>query len=351
MAQTSYGVNAPEAVKLWRKRLAREALKATYVQKFIGQGDDSLIQEISETNKSAGDRVTVTLRMQLTGDGVQGDGTLEGNEEALSTYTDNLLVDQLRHAVRSKGKMSEQRIPWSIREEAMNGLRDWWAGRIDTAFFNQICGNTAQADTRYTGNQAALAPTLFQRAGALGTDQAVQADPTKTFDLTMIDKAVAVAKTQTPLIRPIRYQGQDCYVAFLHPFQVRDLRTATATGQWLDIQKAAMAGGQVKDNPVFQGALGMYNNVILHEAVRVTNGVHSATGAVQASTRRAVLCGAQSAAIAFGQGQSFEGWDWNEELFDYGNSLGVEAGAIFGLKKLVFNANDFGTIVLTSYAA
>ena len=350
MALTSYGVNAPEAVKLWRKRLAREALKATWIQKFIGDSDDSLIQTFSETGKSAGDRVTVTLRMQLAGDGVQGDGTLEGNEEALSTYTDNLLIDQLRHAVRSKGKMTEQRIPWSVREEAMMGLRDWWAGRMDTAFFNQIAGNTAVSDTRYTGNQSALAATSFYRSGGLATDQAVQGDTTKTFNLNQLDNAVAIAKTSTPVIRPLRYQGSDVYVAFLHPFQVRDLRTSTATGQWLDIQKAAAAGGEVKDNPIFTGAIGMYNNVILHESFRVPFGVHSTSGAAQNLTRRAVLCGAQAAAIGFGQGQSFDGWDWNEELFDYGNQLGVEAGAIFGLKKLVFNSVDFSTIVLTSYA-
>src|SRR4051794_28276118 len=96
MASTSYGVNAPEAVKLWRKRLAREALKATWIGKFIGDSDESLIQEFDETKKGAGDRVTVDLRMQLTGDGILGDGTLEGNEEALVTYTDNPIVDQLR---------------------------------------------------------------------------------------------------------------------------------------------------------------------------------------------------------------------------------------------------------------
>jgi hypothetical protein len=31
MATTSYGVNDPLAVKLWSKRLMREALKETYV--------------------------------------------------------------------------------------------------------------------------------------------------------------------------------------------------------------------------------------------------------------------------------------------------------------------------------
>lgn len=134
MAVTNYGVNANEAVKLWSRRLAREVLKATYINKFIGEGDDSVIQLRNDTKKGPGDRVRVTLRMQLSGDGVSGDGTLEGNEEPLTTYTDDFLINQLRHAVRSAGKMSEQRIPFSVREEAMSGLRDWWADRMDTWF-------------------------------------------------------------------------------------------------------------------------------------------------------------------------------------------------------------------------
>lgn len=42
---------------------------------------------------------------------------------------------------------------------------------------------------------------------------------------------------------------------------------------------------------------------------------------------------------------------WFEELFDYGNQLGVSAGAIFGLKKTRFNSKDFGTIVVPTYGA
>lgn len=353
---TAYGTNNPAAVKLWSKRLAREALKATFIQKFIGESDDSLCQIKPETGKGPGDKVTITLRMQLTGDGTAGDGTLEGNEEALTTYTTSIVIDQLRHAVRSAGKMSQQRIPFSVREEAMMGLRDWWAGRLDTAFFNQICGNTAVTDLRYTGSQATTAPTFMVYPSASGIAQTTNDDQALnnnawTFDLHQIDNAVAQAKTQTPVIRPIKIQGEDCYVGFLHPWQVRDLRKNTSSGQWVDIQKAAMTGGEVSKNPIFTGALGMYNNVILHEASRVTQGVNSVTGAPVASVRRAVLCGAQSAAIGFGQDYSFEQFDWNEELFDYGNQLGVEAGLIYGLNKLNYNSNDFGVIVMPSYAS
>lgn len=350
---TAYGVNAPEAVKLWSRKLAREALKQTFIKKFVGKGDDSLIQEKTDMKKSDGDRVRCILRMLLTGDGTQGDDTQEGNEEALTTHHDDILIDQLRHAVRSKGKMSEQRIPFSVRNEAYSGLRDWWADRLDTWFFNQICGYTPQADTRYTGNQAVTAPSSnrIMRAASVSTDEALTTFATHKMKLGLIDEAVEEAEEASPYIRPIMINGEKHWVMFLHTFQATDLRTNTDAGQWLDIQKAAIQGGKISKNPIFTGALGMHNNVILHKSTRITKGVHSTSGAALDNVRRAVLCGAQSAGIAFGQGHSLKEYDWNEELFDYGNQLGVEAGCIGGLKKMRYNGEDFGTIVVSTYAS
>lgn len=356
MATTNYGVNAPEAVKLWRSQLAREALKATWIQKFIGDSSNDIVQVFGETGKGAGDRVTVTLRMQLNGDGVAGDATLEGNEEPLSTYTDNLFVDQLRHAVRSGGKMTEQRIPWSIREEAMMGLKDWWAGRLDTAFFNQVCGYTPAADVKYTGMNAVVAPDAqhVARVNGKASDELLVAGD--EMSLALIDKLVESAKLGSttgtgPVIRPIKVDGEDRYVVVLHTKQVTQLRTNTASGQWLDIQKAAMTGDGSARNPIMTGSLGMYNGAVLHESTRITSGVNSGSGVPVPTARRAVLLGAQAAAIGFGQGQSFKSFDWNEELFDYGNQLGVEAGLIHGLKKLRFNSLDFGVIVGSSFTS
>lgn len=350
MATTHYGVNDAEAVKLWSRRLAREVLKQTFIQRFIGEDDNSVIQIKTDTNKGAGDRIRTILRMQLSGDGVQGDSTLEGNEESLTTYTDDLIINQLRHAVRSAGKMSEQRIPFSVRQEAMNGLKDWWADRWDTWFFNQVCGNNAQTDTRYTGNNATAAPDSSHHVWINGTDDQSLTSG-HVFDLSILDAARETAITASPQIRPIKIMGGDYYVAFLHPYQVYDMRTSTTTGQWLDIQKAAMQGGEITKNPIFTGALGMYNGIVLHESTRVTLGVNSSTAAAVANTRRAVLCGAQACTAGFGQGHSFGNHDWYEELFDFGNQLGVKAGCIGGLKKSRYNSADFATVVMSSYAA
>jgi N4-gp56 family major capsid protein len=251
--------------------------------------------------------------------------------------------------VKSAGKMTEQRIPWSIREEAMMGLSDWWANRMDTAFFNQMCSYTPANDPRFTGMNA-VAPVSAGHQfwpNAKANDQSLAAGDEMTLGL--IDQMVAMAKLMTPVIRPIKINGDDRYVMVIHTNQVTELRTNTATGQWLDIQKAIVSGGDITNNPIMTGALGMYNGVVLHESTRITPGVNSSTGVTVPHTRRAVLLGAQAGAIAFGRGQSWDSFDWNEELFDYGNKLGVEAGLIHGLKKLRFNNADFSTIVLSTY--
>jgi N4-gp56 family major capsid protein len=290
---------------------------------------------------------------------VAGDDTLEGAEEALTFYRDTVTIDQIRNAVRSAGKASEQRVPYSMREEARQALGDWIANMLDTSFFNQIGGYTTESDTRKTGMQATAAATSGRifvgnigAGGSASTEASLStvAAPSTNALLTLkdIDRCVAVAKTASPMIRPIRMGGEEYYVMFIHPNQTFWLRSQTGTqGSWGDIQKAAMMGGQIKDNPLFTGALGVYNNVILHESSRVPLTVASADG----NFRRAVFCGAQAAVVAFGQNSGGMKTTWNEELFDYGNQLGVGAGILWGLKKTQFNSADFGTIVVSSYAA
>ena len=348
MATTSYGVNDAEAVKLWSRKLFREALNNTTMAADIGSGSGSIVQLMDDTSKGAGDRIRTILRMQLSGDGVQGDNTQEGQEEALITYTDDVVIDQLRHAVRSKGRMSEQRIPFGVRDEARIGLQDWWSDRFDYAIINQMVGNTAQTDSRYTGNQAVVASDSSHefRPASKTTDATLSA--ADTMSITLIDSLVEKAETLSVPIRPVMVGGQPHYCLYLHPSQVTALRTSTGTGQWLDIQKSAMEGGRIAENPIFTGALGVYNGVVLKKNVRMPLGVNGT--ATVANTRRAAFCGAQAVSIAFGRDNSPGQMTWVEELFDFQNQLGVSAGSIFGAKRMIFNSESFGTITLSTYA-
>lgn len=353
MSTTTYGVNDTLSNKLWAKKLNVEALKTTYFGKFMGEGSSNMIQVKTELEQNAGDKVTIGLRVQLTGDGVTEGQTLQGNEESLTTYSDSVVINELAHAVRVKNKNSidAQRVPFNLRNEGKDGLGDWFSNRFDTCMANHLAGNTLVTDLRYAGNNAITAPSSSRIYRPTGTDDAtVNGDSTKTMNLQIIDALVERANVASPLIRPIMVGGERKFLMFLHDYQVTDLRTSTATGQWLDIQKSALAGGMGSKSPIYTGALGEYNGVILHKWNRLPNGISNA-GAVQTSTRRAVFCGAQAASVGFGKefskGSHFK---WIEELFDYERELGVSAQTVWGIKKSVFNSQDFGTIVATTYA-
>jgi len=352
MAVTSFATGDALAVKLWSKKVSVEALKQTWVYKFMSKDDNSVIQIFDDTQKSAGDRIRIPLRRLLGAAGVQGDATLEGSEERIIYYSDDLYINQLRHAVREGGRFSRQLVPFDVREHARMSLQDWWADRIDTWFFNQICGNSGQTDTRYTGNQTAVAADSDHLiyAGSASTDASLSNSASYKFSLTLIDVAVEKAKTLEVPIRPIMVNGEEKYVMFLHPYQVMDMRTNSNTGQWLDIQKAAMQGGNVSKNPIFTGALGEYNGVILHQSTRVS-GFSAGTALTANAGRVAVLCGAQACSMGFGRGHGPERYEWVEDYFDYENQFGVAAGCIAGMKKTIYNGSDFATIAIRTFAA
>lgn len=367
MALTTYGVNDSLTAKVWARDLNREVTKGLEIAPLIGTGPNSIIQQKTEL-KSGGDRVTVGLRMQLKGSGQTEGSVLQGNEEALTTYSDNLFINELVHAVRSKGEDSidQQRVLFDLREEGKMAMADWWAERLSLSFFTQICGYTGTSityrgvvttiDTRYTGLNAALAPSTNRVIYATGsTDQAVQASTSSTFNFDLVVKAKEKAMTANPKIRPVMINGQPKYVMYIHPYQLVDLQLeAQATGSisWADVQLAAITGGEISGNPIYTGAAGEYNGVVLRVNEDVTTGLHSTTGAEQTSVRRAVLMGAQAA--LFGTSSKFSKdspYKWVEEEFDYGRELGISAQGLFGLKKAQFNSQDFGTVVVSTYAA
>jgi N4-gp56 family major capsid protein len=355
MAKTQFGVNHPLTNKLFSKRLFHESLKATWFGKFIGKGSDKIIQ-LNPELKQVGDKLTYGLRMLLTGDGVQGDGTLEGNEEQLTFHDDAVIINQVRHAVRTSGKMTEQRVPYNLREESRMALSDWFAEKLDAAFFNQLAGNTNKANGIVTGNNTAVAPDSDHHIFSTGLTE-VSLSASSTFNLTLLDRAKVKATTLAVPIRPLRIGGEEKYVCFIHPFQHYQLRVNTATAQYMDIQKAAIQGGQITKNPIYTGAIAEYNGIILHESTRVPWGISTQSG-VSVNTdlgvsavARAVFCGAQAGCICTGRNTD-AGLDatWTEEKFDYGNQLGVAGGLIYGVTKSVFNSADFGTIAISSYS-
>jgi N4-gp56 family major capsid protein len=242
---------------------------------------------------------------------------------------------------------------------------------------NQLGGNTAQTNVAYTGLQAPVAPDSQHQIIAGG--QASEANLTNAdiFGVSLIPQIVAKAQggltfpIKPTLIKGIEVAG----VLFLTAQQVRDLKTNFTDGEWGDIYRAALQGGQVTGNPIFTGAIGFYDNVVLHQETRcpwgdtsqntifnpvtgTTTGAPTALGAPATgvtSVGRAVFVGAQAASFACGAEEGPTGQPlrvrWVEELLDANNQLRVTAGMIWGVKKTIFNSQDFATIVVSTWNA
>jgi N4-gp56 family major capsid protein len=169
--------------------------------------------------------------------------------------------------------------------------------------------------------------------------------------LSVLDKVAERVKLASPTMRKANFGGKSGWVVILHPYQVTSLRNNTNTGQWLDIQKAAMMGGKITDNPLFSEALGMYRDFVLVESTRVpTFSDYGAGGNVNAA--RAMVLGAQAAVVAHGKGTNNVGrLELAERTFDYGKRYGVAATLIWGMAKSRFdNQSDFAAFAIDTAA-
>lgn len=358
-APTEFPLNHPLAVRVWSKALMAQTINSTWFKRFKGESKNSMVYVKTDLEKGPGSRITYGLKRLMQGRGTPGDEILEGNEEGLNFFNDDIFINQLRHATRSAGKMSEQRVPYDMRAEGTDSLALWWADREEISLFNHLCANVAASDTVYTGFNSVTAIDanhIVADADRTIGDQSLSASA-NIFDIRLLDAALVKAKTLRFLsptesnIRPLRIDGKDKYVAILHPTQIRDLRTRTDAGQWLDITKAVYNASK-DDNPIYSGAVGEYNGIIIHESAHIQQGLSSVDNSSVSNTRRAVFCGAQAACVAYGGENQSAVSRYREEMFDYGNQLGISAGLIWGVKATTFNSTQsHGRIIMPTFAA
>jgi N4-gp56 family major capsid protein len=361
MAATTISTTAAQAVKQWSKMLTHETISRTWLKKFMGSSTNSIIQMHKDLSADRGDVVKIDLLRQLATYGVVGDTALKGAEEALVFVQMNVTVDQVRQGVLYQS-MSQQRTVHDFRMMARDALADWFARIMDEAMFallaGTVGGNTALGTflTNFGGASAMIARIPDAAHIVDGTGAGVA-----NFDLehiTMLREKAKVPTSTFYRIPPIRTEdGEDIYVIVLHPYQVTSLKTKTGTVKWQEIMASAADRGS--KNPIFTGAIGMYDGCVLHESAYVPRGVPTETGwaaalaGETADTTFAMLLGAQAGHIAFGNPYSKLGgmrdygpvnelFTYVEDVDDYGNSRGVGGASIFGIDRGQYSTDGSG---------
>jgi N4-gp56 family major capsid protein len=359
--------------EIWQKELYKDVIDNLYFTQngLMGEGEDNIVQIKKDLMKQNGDQITIPLTAKLSGNGVTGDAELEGNEEAISPYSDAIVISQKRFAVRLTGKLDEQMNAFDMRQDAKNKLSVRLQEFIERQIFFKLAGvnNTSLTDINNVivaadcawSNAPDRVPNADTTAGY--GPRYLQADYTAgslaTTDLltpALISMAKVKAMTASPQVLPLKISGRNYYVMFIHPWQAMDLKNNATFAQ---AQREADVRGD--ENKIFTGALGIWDGVVIkeHEYVPfldVTGGLggdmdnfYEAVGSgtdFANDAFRALLCGKQ--AVAFAQCKNDNGWV--EETFDYKNKVGFATGIIGGIQKVTFNSKDYGVIAVDTYA-
>jgi N4-gp56 family major capsid protein len=368
MALTNFGLLTQEQKTIWSRELWKQARNRSFINKFLGKGPDSLIQHITELKKSEkGARAVITLLADLTGDGVAGDRTLEGNEEAMQTFDQVIRIDQLRHANRHEGRMADQKSIVEFRGNSRDVLSYWMADRVDQMAFLTLGGNSYalknNGATRIGSDlknlefaQDVSAPTAGRRLrwdnnGTVGEGSLVAAAATSDVtaaDLPCWNMFLALkAYAKDRYIRGVGGAGGDeTYHAFLTPQAM--LRLKQDPNYVSNLRHAQQRGDS---NELFTGNSVKIDGIHLHEFRHVFNTSGAASGSKWGGAGtvdgcQVLFCGAQALGMA-DLGAPY----WDEEGFDYSNQQGISVGKILGFKKPKFESiyesgsnEDFGVI-------
>ena len=323
MGVTRFADVANQVPDIWAKDLYAQAEHMTFWHRWEGPPGSSMpVIRRDELENDPGDHVKIDIALALSAPGHTGDLVLlEGNEEALVLRQCSVTVESLQHAVRWGKKASITNVH-NLRKTSLGQLRKWLAGKLDTTIFSEFSGATGAGIL-----EANLPTTMKYFAGAatsVGT--VVDTDATGRLKLTDISNIKALAKVVTKL-EPIQVNdGLEVYGLVLHDYAALALKNDT---QWQQAQREAQTRGG--DNPLFTGALGMWDNVILYSSPRVRV---ASDGGGSISVARNVFFGAQALAKAYAYYP-----DWMEQAFSYGQESGVATYTILGHKLVVFDLN------------
>ena len=317
MADQRNQVNIPANLvpKVWAKKVWHEGVKDSYFDKFTAMDGSNVVHQNKDLTNVKGDSVVFGLMMNLTGSGVEGNRQkLSGSEDTLNIYDFTVQTQLVRNAV-SRFEADDQKSQYDMLKEIKVVLKQWLSDWLDNKLISKLSNNPSNGEVLY--------------ASAAGTQSSITANDKLTT--TIISRAKRKAMMHAPKVQPIKIDGMDKYIMLVHPWAARDLKDDP---KWLAAQQNANIRGS--KNPIFTGALGEYDGVILYEYERVQT---SNIGASSANVCQNLLLGKQAACFAVARPAKHI-----EQTDDYGNIAGNGIAFYGAVEKTKFNGLDYGII-------
>ena len=365
MADTN--VNSTNRVQQWADDEFFEYVRMNPLKGLMGTGENSIIQVKEELTKQAGDRITFSLVSRLTGAGVTGDNTLEGNEESLGNYGHMVTVNQIRHGV-VVGQFEKIKTKIDLLKAAKTMLRLWNMEQLRDLFLARLLSPVTDGLTTYSAATeaqkdawvAANNPTASNERILFGAAKGNETTGDHSTSLGNIDGTSddlhqdiirlikRMAQGADPHIRPVitsgAEPGKERFVALAGSLAFRDLAANMDT----ILQNADVRG---EDNNIFAGGDIKIGNVIVKEVPEMdrtpANGgclLENVGDSGTTEVEPVFFLGAQALFLAWAQRMEVK-----MDEFDYQNKRGVAVAEIRGCEKSTFNSFQHG--MATAYVS
>lgn len=333
------GLTSNNRVKKWESDFFMEYIRDGRFAPYEGEDEYSMIQLKDAEDPS--EQLSITLVNRLTGAGVTGTGTLEGNEENMVQRTFKFTVDRVRHAVLHD-RLHERFSAIDLVTAKKAILKNWMMENKRDAIISALgsFATSAGVAVAYASASEAVKDAylvdnadrfLFGAAtsnNAANDHSAALAQIDNTSDkLTgaTVSLAKRLARTANPRIRPIKVAGdEEWYVLFAGTQSFRDFAADSAVQQ---ANRDAWQRGE--SNPLFTGGDLIWDGVIVREVPEIS--VISGVGGSSINVAPNYLCGAQAVGICWKQRSRMI-----ENIRDYGAKKGAGVEEIRDIKKLLF---------------
>lgn len=352
----------------WKTDYLTSYVRASGFMPYMGRGETSIIRVMRDLTSAAGSSIIVPLILELSGRGVVGAEVLEGNEEEMEQFGDQVRINWLRNGVVLP-KSTTFKTDIDLFNAARTRLQTWSKVGLRTSIINAfksiIVPGNFDADGNYLADTAVgyETATASQRnaflvnnadrmlfGSAYGNSSsgnwATSLGNVDATDDKMSAKVIRMAKslakqttnsTNGMAINPYQSDataGREWYVMFMGS---DDFNNASADPVIQQADRDARERG-VDSNPIFQGGDRIYDGVILREIPEMTP--LAGAGAAGVSVGRSFLCGAGAMTVAWGQDPTPR----SDPDRDYKFRPGVSIEELRGQKKTSFKGVNYGAV-------
>jgi len=346
-------LSQPDTIITYSKEITRGIMLKSKVKPFISlsEADNSSIIKAVKKTSELGSIVGVKLLDELIESGATGNVTLDASSEELQEIQQFIKIDRFQHAVPSNGGIVTQRNASKFKTTAKASLTNWGTRKFDKIFFYSMsadctnivaCGHRTDITTKNIAKSDVLTTADIEEAkrrALLGVDGAGNLCPPLLPIYTTTNENLGF------------YEDVEFFVMFVGTNSARNIKN---DANWAEARKDALERG--KTNPIFTGALGFWDGVLLLDVKTDTarqSGIVTSkskfvgfsnvkksdlsiyAGADSQETEINLFCGANSCHMVLDDGASY--YDYADK--DDVRRMNAAMDRVYGLAKTKYDAS------------